>query len=151
LSPYLKAPFAAFIKTIEKEENQMPESDNKSKKELITVSFQLNVNLISALGVGMTTGILFHPADRALYLRGLDPLKNRQSLLSPYYWSHPFSGLRNTFYQRILSNGTYFYMQGELNTHLYPLLKNEWQWSGALTSFTIGALYNDPRNLDHSF
>lgn len=108
------------------------------KKDLVKVTIPVNVNLASGLIVGMFTGIGFHPLDRALYLRGTDKLKDRKHLFAPKYWQNPLSGLRTTIYQRILSGGIYFAMQGELNNHLYPMMKNEWQWGEILSKASVG-------------
>lgn len=112
----------------------------KKKKNVIIMPMTVNVNFAAGLSVGFISGVGFHPLDRALYLRGTEKLKERQHLFAPKYWSNPMSGLRNTIYQRIFSNGIYFTMQGELNTRLYPVMKNEWQVSDNLSKPCIGLI-----------
>ncbi len=50
----------------------------------------------------------------------------------------PFSGLRSTFYQRLLSQGVYFTAQGEFNTHLKPILRNNFAFSELSAKFVVG-------------
>lgn len=111
---------------------------NPRNESTINISFPLNVNIAAGFIVGLAASIGFHPIDRAFYLRNVDKFKNRQHLFSSKYWLNPWQGLRNTFYQRILSNGVYFTLQGEFKTHLFPKLTNEWQLSESLATFIVG-------------
>lgn len=113
---------------------------DRQKKDTIKITIPVNINFIGGLATGITLGVGFHPVDRALYLRGTDKLKDRQHLFAPKYWTQPMTGLRNTLYQRILSNGIYFTLQGELNTHLYPIIKNEWGWGDKQSKIGVGLI-----------
>lgn len=114
-------------------------SDTRNK-DVITIKLPINVNWAAALAVGVATGIGFHPIDLAFYRRSIEKIKDRQSLFTPKYWAEPTTGLRNTVYQRIISNGIYFALQGELNSRLLPIMKNEWHYSDKVSAIGIGLL-----------
>lgn len=113
---------------------------NTRNKDVIIIKLPINVNWAAALGVGIVTGIGFHPIDLAFYRRSIEKIKDRHNLFTPKYWVGPTTGLRNTLYQRIISNGIYFAFQGELNSRLLPIMKDEWQYSDKVSTIGIGLL-----------
>jgi hypothetical protein len=117
-----------------KQENDF---SGRKQRDTIHVRVPINVNLSSGLLTGIFISVFFHPVDRAFYLRNTD--KKPQYLFAPKYWKTPFSGLRNTVYQRILSNSVYFTMQGELNSRLQPWMQQN-QYSSFSTRMAIGSL-----------
>lgn len=107
-------------------------------KDVVNVTIPINVNLVGGVATGLVASVIFHPLDRALFIRARTPFAQRETIFAPKFWSHPFSGLRSTFYQRLLSQGGYFTAQGELNTHLKPFLRNKLEFSELSAKFTIG-------------
>jgi hypothetical protein len=110
---------------------------DKKWGELVHVSVPVNVNFAGGLLTGFFISICFHPLDRALYLKNTD--KTFHPLFAPKYWKKPFSGLRTTVYQRMLSASLYFTMQGELNSQLKPAMQEN-QYPLFFIQLTIGVL-----------
>jgi hypothetical protein len=111
---------------------------NSPVNNVVHIIIPVNVNLGGSLIVGTTLGISLHPIDRAMFLKSIDPHKHSKSIFSSQYWINPMNGLRNTFYQRILSNGTYFFLQGEMKSLFLPYLK-EHHWGNQSANFIVGS------------
>ncbi len=71
--------------------------------------------------VGVTLAVAFNPVDRALYLAQT----TGRRFLSTANFSHPFEGFRAAMFQRIISGGSYFFLQGLAEAYIVPLLRSE--------------------------
>lgn len=114
-----------------------PNETNNSAKKIVFIMVPVNVNAASALFTGLVISIVCHPFDRAFYLKNTDIKPG--PLFSSQYWDQPFSGLRNTIYQRMLSTMIYFSMQGELNSRLKPWMQEN-DYGPVFTQMSTGLL-----------
>ena len=56
--------------------------------------------------VGITQAIIYNPVDKAIY----NSIINNRKLFTIDNWRHPFVGVSNGIYTRIISGGLYFYL-----------------------------------------
>jgi len=57
---------------------------------------------------------LFNPIDRALYLSVI----NHRPFLRKINFVHPYQGFMQSAVQRVISGGLYFFLQGEISSHV---------------------------------
>jgi hypothetical protein len=69
--------------------------------------------LWAALGTGIITSTVFNPFDHALFL---SMTQNKKFWLKENF-VHPFKGYHQSIFHRVLSSGTYFLFQNEIQSH----------------------------------
>lgn len=77
-----------------------------------------HVNLMSGIISATTTAAIMNPWDRALYLA----IKNNDSFYTRTNFLSPWHGLTQNITQRIISSGSYFFLQEELKNKITAYL-----------------------------
>lgn len=117
--------------------NWINEHFNKEhiKNYLKNINLTTKKILFGSIG-GLANVILFNPIDRAMY----KSVSNHTSLFLIDHWKHPFQGVSNAIFQRILSYGLYYpiYEIFENNTKKYVTNKKHYTFlSSIMTSCFI--------------
>ena len=81
---------------------------------------RLNIYFVSSLVTGVSTTVIMNPYDRALYLS----IKQDRPFLSRVNFTSPYQGCGQALFQRTVFGSMYYIMQGELKTHMYPVVKD---------------------------
>jgi hypothetical protein len=103
----------------------MPKSED-TKTELATTSrpptttppSRLNIYFVSSLVTGVSTTLIMNPYDRGLYLS----IKHERPFLLAANFTSPYQGAGQALFQRTVFGSMYYIMQGELKTHMYPVV-----------------------------
>lgn len=105
---------------------------------LIPMPLHLNIlqfiEVLSGLMSGLWIAGLFSPIDRALYLS----TTHHRSFLVLENFTAPFHGLNQALFQRIISGGTYFLLQSNMQRLLYPVFYGQLGFSHSMTQSFIG-------------
>ena len=106
-----------------------------TEEKPITKQQQFNIDIISGLLSGAVCAGLFNPWDRALCL---SVTHSRPFLLKANFTS-PYQGASQAIFQRAFLGGTYFIVQGQLTSNLYPHLRKA-EMKEVTAQFCIGML-----------
>ena len=81
---------------------------------------KFNIDVASGLIAGIANSGFFNPWDRALYLS----VKHNRPFLSMQNFKSPYQGFSQALVQRSFLGSIYYIAQGELNSYLFPYLRN---------------------------
>lgn len=95
---------------------------------------QFEIDLLSGFLAGMSCSVIFHPIDRALFLA----MKHHRAFLSRNNFTTPLHGLSQTIIQRTISNGTYYFFQGQMRLSIYPYLRQDLGFCEPIAQFYVG-------------
>lgn len=94
---------------------------------------RLKVSVYSGLVSGAFCAGFFNPWDRGLYLS----IKHHRPFLSAANFTQPFQGVYQAIFQRALSWGSYYIVQGEMNS-FKPIMVDKWHLQPFYVQMAIG-------------